>query len=234
MILKLSGERNSEKMKAFVSWSGGKDSCLSCYEATKSKDIEVSYLLNMISKDGKNSRSHRISSDLLRLQAEAIGIPVIQRKTTRKTYEKEFRKAVSCFEKENIRVGIFGDIDLQGHRDWIERVCKELQIKPVFPLWERKRKKIMEEFIKTGFKAIIVATNSEFLGEDWLGRRIDREFVKDIKNLGNVDICGENGEYHTFVYNGPIFRKPVRFIGGKKILREKSWFLGLEEREDKK
>ena len=227
MILKLSGERNNGKMKAFASWSGGKDSCLSCYEATQSKDIEVSYLLNMISEDGKHSRSHGISSDLLRLQAKAIGIPIIQRKTAKKTYEKEFKKAVLFFKKENIKAGIFGDIDLQEHRDWIERVCNELGIEPVFPLWKRKRKKIMEEFIETDFQAIIVAANSEHLGEDWLGRRLDKEFLKDIESLGNVDICGENGEYHTFVYNGPIFREPVRFIKGKKILREKNWFLEL-------
>lgn len=214
-------------MKAFVSWSGGKDSCLSCYEAMQSKDIEISYLLNMISVDGKHSRSHGISSDLLRLQAKAIGIPIIQRKTAKKTYEKEFKKAVSCFKKENVKAGVFGDIDLQEHRDWIERVCNELGIKPVFPLWKRKRKKIMDEFIATGFHAIIVATNSEFLGENWLGRRIDREFLSDIERLGNVDICGEDGGYHTFVYDGPIFRKQVRFVEGKKMLREKNWFLEL-------
>jgi len=216
-----------KKVKAFVSWSGGKDSCLSCYEAMQSKDIEVSYLLNMISEDGERSRSHGISSDLLRLQAEAIGISVIQRKTSRKTYEKEFKKAISCFKKENIMAGVFGDIDVQEHRDWIERVCNELGIKPVFPLWKKKRKKIMERFIEPGFQAIIVAVNSEFLGEDWLGRRLDKEFLKDIENLGNVDICGENGEYHSFVYNGPIFRKQVRFAEDKKTLREKNWFLEL-------
>jgi len=127
-------------MKAFASWSGGKDSCLSCYEAMQSKDIEVFYLLNMISEDGKHSRSHGISSDLLRLQGEAMGIPIIQRKTSKKTYEKEFKRAVSCLKKENIRAGVFGDVDVQEHRDWIERVCNELGIKPVFPLWKRKKK----------------------------------------------------------------------------------------------
>ncbi|MFH1904206.1 MAG: diphthine--ammonia ligase [bacterium] len=213
-------------MKAFVSWSGGKDSCLSCYEAAQSKDIEVSYLLNMVSEDGKSSRSHGISSDLLRLQAEAIGIPIIQ-KAVGKSYEEEFKKAITVLKDRDVQAGVFGDIDVQEHRGWIERVCKELQIKPLFPLWKRKRKKIMEEFIETGFKAIIVATNSEFLGEGWLGRRLDKEVVKDIERLGNMDICGENGEYHTFVYDGPIFRKQVRFVKGKKILREKNWFLEL-------
>lgn len=213
-------------MKAFVSWSGGKDSCLSCYEAKQSKDIEVSYLLNMISEEGKHSRSHGVSSDLLRVQAEAIGIPIIQ-KAVGKSYEEEFKRAITVLKDRDVHAGVFGDIDVQEHRDWIERVCKELQIKPLFPLWKKKRKKIMDEFIETGFKSIIVAINSEFLGEDWLGRSLDKEFLKDIENLGNVDICGEDGEYHTFVYDGPIFRKSVRFVEGKKILRGKNWFLGL-------
>ena len=214
-------------MKAFVSWSGGKDSCLSCYEAMQSKDIEVSYLLNMISKDGKHSRSHGISSDLLRAQAKAIEIPIIQRKTTKETYEKEFKKTVLCLKKENVIAGVFGDIDVQEHRDWIERVCKELGIKAVFPLWKKKRKKIIEKFIESSFQAIVVAVNSKFLGKDWLGRRLDRKFVEELERLDNMDICGENGEYHTFVYDGPIFREPIRFVESKKTLREKNYFLEL-------
>lgn len=215
-------------MKVFVSWSGGKETSLSCYRVMRRKDIEVVYLLNMISEDGKHSRSHGISSNLLRLQAEAIGIPIVQRRTTWKTYEKNFKKAVSDFKKEGIQAGVFGDIDLQEHRDWIERVCKEIGIKPILPLWKRGREDLLTEFIKVGFKAIVIATNADFLGKDWLGREINKKFIDELKVLGKVDLCGENGEYHTFAYDGPIFKKPIKFDICREILKEKHWFLELK------
>jgi diphthine-ammonia ligase len=215
------------KMKAFVSWSGGKETSLSCYEVMQNQDVKVAYLLNMISEDGKYSRSHGIGSDLLRAQAEAIGIPIVQIKTTWKTYEEEFKRAVSDLEKDGIEAGVFGDIDLQEHRDWVERVCKETGIRPILPLWKEEREKLLKEFIQVGFKAIVAATNADFLGEEWLGREINGEFIEGLKAIGDVDLCGERGEYHTFVYDGPIFKKSVEFIIGKKVLKDKHWFLEL-------
>jgi len=214
-------------LKAFVSWSGGKESSLSCYRVMQKQGVKGVCLLNMISEDGKHSRSHGISPKLLQAQAEAIGIPIIQRKTTWASYEERFKKALLDFKKEGIQAGVFGDIDLQEHRDWVERVCKDVDIKPLLPLWKEKREKLLMEFINLGFKAIVVATNQEFLGKEWLGRIIDQEFVKGLKNLGNVDLCGEKGEYHTFVYDGPIFKKPVEFIVGGKVLKDKQWLLEL-------
>lgn len=216
-------------MKAFVSWSGGKDTTLAFYRANNTYGFEVKYLLNMVSEDGNYSRSHGINSDLLRAQAKAIGVPIIQRKTTWNSYEEEFKKVVSIFKKEDIKVGVFGDIDLQEHRDWVERVCKEIGIKPILPLWKEKREKLLEEFIQTGFKAIVVATNADFLGKEWLGREIDKKFIDDLKSFGNIDLCGEKGEYHTFVYDGPIFKKSVGFIIGEKVLKDKNWFLNLKK-----
>ncbi len=214
-------------MKAFVSWSGGKDTSLACYRAKNIDDFEVKYLLNMVSEDGKHSRSHGVSSKLLKLQAEAIGIPIVQRKTTWKTYEEEFKRAVSDLEKDGIEAGVFGDIDLQGHRDWVERVCKEIGIRPILPLWKEEREKLLEEFIQAGFKAIVVATNADFLGEEWLGREINGKFIEGLKAIGDVDLCGERGEYHTFVYDGPIFKNVIEFTVGEKVLKDKHWFLEL-------
>ena len=214
-------------MKAFVSWSGGKETSLSCYKVMQNQDVKVAYLLNMISEDGKYSRSHGIGSDFLRAQAETIGIPIVQIKTTWKTYEEEFKMAVSDLEKDGIEAGVFGDIDLQEHRDWVERVCKETGIRPILPLWKEEREKLLEEFIQVGFKAIVAATNAAFLGEEWLGREINGEFIEGLKAIGDVDLCGERGEYHTFVYDGPIFKKSVEFIIGKKVLKDKHWFLEL-------
>ena len=214
-------------MKAFVSWSGGKETSLACYREMQLKDIEIKHLLNMITEDGKRSRSHGIRTSCLKAQAEAMGIPIIQRRTTWENYEELFKKAMSGLKKEGISAGIFGDIDLQEHRDWVERVCKDVGIKPILPLWKEEREKLLEEFISLGFEAIIVATQAKFLGKEWLGRTIDEELVKKLKAIGPIDLCGEKGEYHTFVYEGPIFKEPVKFVIGEKTQKDKHWFLEI-------
>ena len=215
------------KMNAFVCWSGGKDSTISLYLAMKNRNIKIKYLLNMVSEDGIFSRSHGINSTLLNLQAQAIGIPVVQRRTTWESYESEFKKVVTELKNKDIRAGVFGDIDLQEHRDWVERVCKDTGIKPILPLWKKEREELMNEFVSSKFKAIVVATNADFLGKEWLGREVDNKFIDDLTKLGDIDLCGEKGEYHTFVFDGPIFRKPVEFISGEKVLKEEHWLLEL-------
>ena len=218
-------------MNIFISWSGGKETSLSCYKAMQDQSIKVTYFLNMVSLDGKHSRTHGISSELLRLQAEAIGVPIVQKRTTWETYEEEFKKAISDFKKENIQAGGFGDIDLKEHRDWVERVCRESDIKPIFPLWQGKREEILREFIDSGFEAIVVATKKDILGSKWLGRRIDSEFIKDLKGVDGVDLCGEAGEYHTFVTSGPIFKKSIKILKTKKIENDKQCFLDILDYE---
>lgn len=211
-------------MRAFCCWSGGKESALSLYKA-RGQGMDVKCLLNMISEDGKHSRSHGISSNILKRQAECMDIALIQPKSTWEDYEKEFKKSVSSLD--SIEGGVFGDIDMQEHRDWVERVCRDLGIVPVLPLWDKEREALLQEFIKVGFEAIVVATNAGFMGEDWLGRMVDREFIRDLKAIGNVDLCGERGEYHTFVFNGPIFKKAVEIKYGGKTLRDNHWMLEI-------
>lgn len=218
-------------MNTFASWSGGKDSMLACYRTIK-LGYKVTYLLNMISEDGKYSRSHGISADLLRLQAQAINIPILQNGSSRENYEREFKRSIFDLKEKNIKIGVFGDIDLQEHRDWVERVCAETGIKPVFPLWLEERESLILEFIGCNFVAVVVATNSKFLGKEWLGRKIDKEFVNEIKSLGNIDLCGENGEYHTLVIDGPIFREPLRVSFGEKMFRDGHWFLKIKNVAD--
>lgn len=206
-------------IKAFVSWSGGKDSALAYYNAMKNPRVKVVYLLNMLSENGTHSRSHHLPTDVLKAQAEAMGISIVQRQATWEDYEGEFKKVLCEFKKEGIQAGVFGDIDVQEHRNWVEGVCKETGLNAILPLWQRTRESLMEEFISAGFKAIIVAVKPECMGKEWLGREIDRQFVEDMKHKEQVDLCGENGEYHTFVYNGPIFKNPVNFTKGRKILQ---------------
>lgn len=210
-------------MNAFCCWSGGKDSTLALYRAMK-KGINVLYLVNMSDEGGNYSRSHGLPSKLLKIQAHSIGIQLIQKSTSWEEYEKNFKEIVlEIKEKKNIKAGIFGDIDLQEHRDWIEKVCKELKIEPIMPLWKENREKLISEFI-IDFKSIVVSVNLDYLKEDYLGRNVDRSFFDELKNL-NIDISGENGEYHTFVYDGPIFKEPVKFKIEGKILKGKNCFL---------
>lgn len=214
-------------MKAFVSWSGGKETLLSCFRAMKDKELEIIYLLNMVSDDGRYSRSHGISSDLMRLQAEAIGVPIRQIKTSWDDYEKNFKKAVLDLKQKGIETGVFGDIDLQEHRDWIERVCGQLDIEPVLPLWKEKREELLKELIGVGFAAIVIATRADFLGEEWLGSQISQKFVDEMKQRDDIDLCGEKGEYHTFVYDGPIFKKKIKIRRTTKVKRDNHWFLDI-------
>lgn len=217
--------------KAFVSWSGGKDSGLAYYNAIKNDRVKVAYLLNMLSENDTYSRSHHLSATVLQAQAEAMKIPIVQKQATWGGYEEEFKSALAAFKKEGIQTGVFGDIDVQEHRDWVERICSESGLNAILPLWQRTRESLMSEFIACGFKAVIVAVKLECMGSEWLGRELDAQFVGDMKRLPQVDLCGENGEYHTFVYDGPIFKQPLIFVTGKKILEDKHCFLELKTKK---
>ncbi|MEW6607308.1 MAG: diphthine--ammonia ligase [bacterium] len=210
------------KTKAFCCWSGGKDSLLACVRA--SKEVKVTYLLNMADENGISSRSHGLGSNVLKLQAEIIGIPLVQKKTSRQTYEQRFKEAIAEIKNLGVSQGVFGDIDVVEHRDWIERVCREKEITPIFPLWEADREEMLAEFMQAGFRAVVVSNK---IGQEWLGREIDEQFVNELKALGNIDLCGENGEYHSFVYDGPIFKKPVVFTPGKTTFKDNRWFLEI-------
>lgn len=221
--------------EAFVSWSGGKDSCLACYRAITS-GIQVRYLLNMVTEDERWSRSHGLSAEVLRLQAEAMGIPLIQQRATRASYEAEFKKVLLRFVGEGITSGVFGDIDVVEHREWIERVCSTVGITPHLPLWGEDQEKLFREFIDSGFESVVVATKAELLGEEWLGRKVDLAFLgelKELKKTKNVTItpCGEAGEYHTYVINGPLFRRRIEIREVNKELRDGRWFLGITKGE---
>ena len=206
-------------MKVFSSWSGGKECALATYKAI-SQGHEVLYLLNFISEDGERSRSHGVKASVSVLQAEAIGIPLIQVKTSWENYEDNFKKVVSKLRDKGIEGGVFGDMDLEEHREWVERVCKEVGIKAFLPLWGIKTEELIEELLKLIFKAIIVATR---LKENFLGKVLDKALVRQISKLGSHP-CGENGEYHTFVTDGPIFRKALKVTKGEKKRRDNVWF----------
>ena len=206
-------------MKVFSSWSGGKECALATHKVI-SQGHEVLSLLNFISEDGERSRSHGIKSSVLALQAEAIGIPLIQIKTSWENYEENFKKVVMELKDEGIEGGVFGAMDLEENREWVERVCSEVGIKAFLPLWGIRSEELIEEFLKLKFEAMVVATRLE---ENLLGKVLDKALIRQISKLGSHP-CGENGEYHTFVTDGPIFRKALKVTRGESKKRDDMWF----------
>jgi diphthine-ammonia ligase len=194
-------------MKVVASWSGGKDSCFACYKAIQ-EGHEVSNLLIMMS-DPSVSNFHMIRSEMLDAQSEAIGIPILKWTTMPDTYEEDFKKALLKMKAEGVEGIVTGDVfDVALHEaGWLDRICKEVGLTPVRPLWHRDTKQILNEFINEGFKATLVRVKLDLLGIDWLGREINRKFFDDLLKLGTVDPCGEHGEFHTFVTDGPLFKK---------------------------
>lgn len=218
-------------MKVVASWSGGKDSCFACYKAL-AQGYEVSYLINFISREFRRVSFHGTRARLISRQAQAIGIPLVQYTVPpdMSLYEQTFKKAVSALKGNGVEGMVFGDIYLQEHRDWIERVCGELDITPLLPLWGMAPERVLDDFIETGFEAIIISAKADIFDEKWLGRRIDHSFLFDLKQLEQgkeLDVCGEQGEYHTLVVDGPLFWKRLQVTYGDRVRRDGRWFLDI-------
>ncbi|MGL4403941.1 MAG: diphthine--ammonia ligase [Fusobacteriaceae bacterium] len=216
-------------MKKFiVSYSCGKDSTLALYRMIKAGFEPSGLLVTMNSKEGK-SWFHGISADLLQRYSDALGIPLIP------IYIKEGEDYGNCFQKalseaKNIGIDtcVFGDIDIEDHRKWCTERCEAVGIGAHFPLWQENRESLVHEFIDSGFQAMIKVVNLDWLPLKFLEKTLTKEVVDSIKNYG-ADPCGENGEYHTFVYDGPIFKKPIPFkIGDRTIQHEKYGILNID------
>jgi diphthine-ammonia ligase len=180
-------------MKVFASWSGGKDGCLALYRA-KAAGMDVRYLANMVTADGKRSCSHGTSTAVIKKQAEGLGIPIVQRRTTGDNYEEVFVKMLKDFRKQGIEGGVFGDIDFEPHREWNEKVCAAATIIPRLPLWKENQSKLLAEFLDAGFKAVVVTVKADLLGKEVLGRTVNKEFMAYIEGLNEgITPCGEAG-----------------------------------------
>jgi diphthine-ammonia ligase len=215
--------------RVFVSWSGGKDGCLALYRA-KSSGMDVRYLANMVSEDGQRSRSHGIRAAVVKRQAEALGIPIVQQRTTDENYEASFVTMLREFKREGIVSGVFGDIDFLPHREWVEKVCRKARLEAYLPLWNENQQKLMEEFIDAGFKAVVITVKAELLEKEVLGKVVNREFMAYLAGLDRgITPCGEAGEYHTLVVDGPIFKKRLEIVKSEKITRGEYHFLEILE-----
>ena len=167
----------------------------------------VEALLVMFDEAGERSRSHGLPPRLIRAQAEALGIPLLTRHASWATYEAQFIAATTELSAMGIGYGLFGDIDLEPHRVWEEKVCGAAGIEAVLPLWQEPRRRLVDEFLALAYRARVVCTNARWLDGSFCGRLFDAAFLRDLP--ADVDACGENGEFHTFVFDGPRFQKPV-------------------------
>ena len=218
-------------MKLIASWSGGKEGCFAVYKAI-GQGNDVTRLVNFISRDYRRVSFHGTRAHLIQRQAVAIGIRLAQYSvpTDMALYEQRFKRAVSSLVRKGAEGMVFGDIYIEEQRDWVERVCQEIGIKPVLPLWGMSPEQVLTDFIEAGFVAIIIAAKADIFSEEWLGRKIDDSFIADLKALNQgwgVDVCGERGEFHTLVVDGPMFQKRLDVVRGIKILRNNYWFLDI-------
>lgn len=217
-----------QSLSSLCSWSGGKDSCFALMKA-KEQGYVPKVLLNVLNEEGKISRSHGIPSSILQAQAAAAGLPIHLISSSWQEYEMHFTQALDTLKKEyNLTHAVFGDIDLQPHRDWEEKVCKNAGLNAVLPLWQQDRRSLVMQMLNSGIQTMIVSCN-EVMGERFLGRIITEELVTELEALG-VDACGENGEYHTLVLNCPLFKQPVYAEAGEKIAHAGYWFTQLKLR----
>lgn len=207
--------------KAYFNWSSGKDSALALYRAVTSGLYDVRALFSVVKTDGRLAM-HEVGEALLRCQADAIGIHFhpfhIDTSWTDAEYAACMSKAVGRFKAQGIATALFGDLYLDGLRRRREANCHRDGIRAEFPLWHVEPMDAVNEFISLGFKAVVTCVDCSVLDESFVGRVIDDNFISDLP--ASVDVCGERGEYHSFVYDGPIFRRPVDFNVKGKYSRE--------------
>ncbi|MDR3598306.1 diphthine--ammonia ligase [Clostridium sp.] len=200
--------------KVVVSFSGGKDCTLSLYRMIKSGYNVIGLVVTF---DNQNdSCFHKIPRDILQSVSKELEIPIIEVDCSDgKVYEQEFESALKLAKGKGAEICVFGDIDIEAHKKWCLDRCDAADIKGIFPLWQEDRESLVNEFMDYGFKAIIKKVNLKALGQEFLGRELTKDVIQEIKRLG-CDPCGENGEYHTLVFDGPIFNNRIKFNKVKK------------------
>jgi uncharacterized protein (TIGR00290 family) len=208
--------------RAYMNWSGGKDSSLCLHRVLEEKTYIVDSLLTSVNAFHNRISMHGVRRELLEAQAASIGIPLqtieLGEQPGMEEYEQATIEKVSFLKKKGCNYALFGDIFLEDLRRYREEKLQTQDVRCVFPLWKIPTAELMREFLEKGFKAIVVCVNGQFLDKSYCGRLIDDSFVRDLPE--NVDPCGENGEYHSFVFEGPVFKYPIPFEKGELVYRE--------------
>ncbi len=210
----------------FASFSGGKDCHLSIFLAKKA-GFSVEYLLNMTHPNGEISRSHHLHSSVIQKQAEKMNLQLIQRGTSWENYEENYCQVLRELRQRGITHGVFGDIDLEEHREWVERVCHSEGIEPFLPLWKKDHQEIARMIVKEGFKAYIIVVDDHFLSPEFLGKLYTIEIIEELSKRG-IDPCAEGGEFHTLVVDGPLYQEPLQVEFGKVRKEDKYHFLEVK------
>ena len=209
-----------------LSWSGGKDSSLALYEIEKSRDYEVAALITTITSDYDRVSMHGLRTILLDEQASSLNIPLekifISKNASNDEYESSFNEVLLKYKESDISQVVFGDLFLEEIKKYREALLQKIDMQCIFPIWKRDTAKLALEFIDSGFKAITVCVDSNVLGEEFAGREFDHQFLNDLPE--GIDPCGENGEFHTFVHDGPIFKKPIDHRLGEIVLRDERFY----------
>lgn len=209
------------KQKAFFNWSGGKDSALALYTAQQA-GITVEALVTSVNSSAGRVSMHGVRRSLLAQQAALIGLPLytieLPEMPGMDAYEEAVHKMHRQLRMEGFTQGVFGDIFLEDLKAYRQELLAKDNLQCIFPIWKHDTKKLLQQFIEAGFKAIIVCVNSAFLNQSFCGRLLDASFLNDLPP--NIDACGENGEYHSFVFDGPVFSQPVLFKKGEIIFKK--------------
>ena len=224
---------NSRGKKAVFNWSGGKDSALALWKVLQKGDYDVVALLTTVNKESRRSSMHAIPLSLLEKQAESIGIPLfmagLEPHGDMQDYESAMRKVVEHFVGQGVEYFIFGDIFLHDVKSYREKQLRPYGVTVVEPLWGKTSEAIMDEFLASGLRTVVVTTMADVLGKEFIGREIDSGFPAALPS--GTDVCGENGEYHTFCYGGGMFRYPVEYVLGEPI--QVSYPVRLEDGAEK-
>lgn len=203
------------KPKAIFNWSSGKDSSLALYKIIQENNFEITSLLTSINKEYQRISMHGVHVSLLEQQAESLEIPLIKMELPKEEYREIMSNTMSEIQSQGISHSVFGDIFLEDLRAYREEQLQSIGIEAVFPLWKKDTTNLIHEFLDLGFKTIVTCVNETYLDKSFAGRIIDKDFIADLPST--VDPCGENGEFHTFTFDGPIFKKPVQFERGEIV-----------------
>jgi uncharacterized protein (TIGR00290 family) len=212
--------------KVLFSWSGGKDSALALYEIKKRQDLEIVSLITTITEDYDRISMHGVRRVLLESQAESLGLPLykifISKRSSDEEYGHKMKETLTHFSRLGVTSVVFGDIFLEDLRKYREKQLSIVGMEGIFPLWKKDTHELAQAFIDLCFRAIVTSTDSKMLDGKFVGRELDEKFLAQIPP--SIDPCGENGEFHSFVFSGPIFKKRVSFRVGEVVMRESQFY----------
>ncbi|MDD3013583.1 MAG: diphthine--ammonia ligase [Candidatus Gastranaerophilales bacterium] len=218
-----------EKEKIVFSWSSGKDSALCLHEVLESNKYEIISLLTTVSEEYDRIFMHGVRKTLLDSQAESLGIPLnkvfVSSSPSNDEYEAKMKETLLAYKEKGVGSVAFGDIFLEDLKEYRDKKLAIVDMKGLYPIWKRDSKELVKKFIDLGFKAIVTCVNSKVLDKSFVGRVIDDDFLNDLPE--NVDPCGENGEFHSFAFEGPIFKEKIKFKVGEIVLRDTFYFCDL-------